>query len=95
MVYPGRMPHKPLDFSPAAADEWDLIVDRDRPLAEAIDPLFDAIEAGELVGQMFDNHARFHTLRVRGRDELYAIVWEGRGDKYVLRRVGRVDVPHS
>jgi hypothetical protein len=79
-----------LDFSPAADSEWQLILERDRILAESIDPLLDQIEAGETPGQMFANHVRFTTLRVPGRDELYCIVWEVREDYLYVVRIGRV-----
>jgi hypothetical protein len=79
-----------IEFSPAADSEWEQILTGDRVLAEAIDPLFDRIESGELPGQMFANHARFATLRLPGRDELYCIVWEIRQDYLYVLRVGRV-----
>lgn len=83
---------KPVEFSPEADDEWDQILERDRKLAEAIDPLFDEIEDGTLPGQMYANHVRFTTLRVPGRDDLYTVIWEDRGDHYYVLRVGRVNI---
>lgn len=83
---------KPLDFSPLADDKWAYIVEHDRKLAEAIDHVFDRIESGALPGQMFDNHARFTTVRVHGRDEAYAVVWQVRDDHFYVVYVGRSPV---
>ena len=81
---------KPFEFSPTADGEWQLILDRDRFLAERIEPLLDQIENGSPPGERFDNHARFTALRVPGRDGLYVIVWEDRNDHYYALRIGLV-----
>lgn len=88
--YTGRM--KPLDMSPPAKDEWDHIIDRDRKLAEAVQPLLDDIESGEIVGERFQNGARFVTFRIPGRDELFVVVWVDRGNHLYVLRIGRVSV---
>lgn len=86
---------KKLDLSPAADGEWEHILDRDRKLAEIAEPILDAIEAEELVGERFQNAARFTTFRVPGRDQLYAVVWEDRGDHFYLLRIGAVRLPQA
>lgn len=80
----------PIEFSESADSEWSFIIEHDRRLAEAIDPVLDQIENGTIPGAMFENRARFTTVRVPGRDELYAIIWEVRSDHHFMLRIGRV-----
>ncbi|MGZ0069705.1 hypothetical protein [Microbacterium arborescens] len=55
-----------------------------------IDPILDSIEEGNTPGEMFANHRRFTQVRVPGRDDLYAIIWEVREDDLYVLRIGRV-----
>ncbi|MAL05254.1 MAG: hypothetical protein CMH36_00075 [Microbacterium sp.] len=80
----------PVDFSPTADDQWDHIINHDVPLAKAIDPLLDDIESGELVGQRLTNAARFTTLRMPGRDEVYVIFWENRDGYRYVNYIGKL-----
>lgn len=81
-----------LGFSPEADAEWEQILDRDRPLAEAIDPVLDEIEADPTSGRQYDNHARFRLVRVRGRSEDYIVIWEVEPDGPRVLRIGRSGV---
>jgi hypothetical protein len=85
--YTGSM-HLTLTFSPAADGEWEHILDRDRKLAEIIDPILDDIEDGTLPGGRFSNGKAVTTLRVPGRDQAYAIVWENLSDTRRVLRIG-------
>jgi hypothetical protein len=80
----------PVDFGPIADEQWDHIINHDRPLAKAIDSVLDEIESGERVGRRLENGARFTTLRVPGRDEVYVIFWDNHDDHRYVHYLGKL-----
>lgn len=77
-----------LGFAPEADEQWASIIERDTLLAEVLDGLLDAVESGEEPGRRRGDQ-RFCTTRVRGRDDLYVLVWEPRDDGPYVTYIGR------
>lgn len=79
-----------LGLSPEAQAWWDTIAKPDPKLAEVLDKVFDEIEDGERHYQQYDNHARFTTTSVPGRDDQYMVVWEMDDEGPLVLGLGKV-----
>lgn len=79
-----------LELSPEAEYQWEHIADYDRPLADVIERVLDDIESGAITGSMYANHARFVPVRIPGRDDQYAVIWQNRPEGPYALYIGRV-----
>ncbi len=78
-----------LQFTDEAVDAWNHIVDSDETLAPALESRLDMIEADPQAGKRRPPWW-FTTVRVRGRDDLCAIVWAITDDDPLVGYIGPV-----
>jgi len=79
-----------LGLSDLALATWNSILETDAKLSEALNKVFDDIENGTRHYKQYDNHARFTTLSVPGRDDQYMVVWEMDDEGPLVGGIGKV-----